>query len=197
MPGVCAECLTPDPCICIGRKKPKAPPEGQGHCDTRVRLHRLWRDHVSYTRSYITARAIRNLTAADNFAGRLMKNQEEIGSAFGAGFGDKAGKKLTKLLKEHIEQAAAIISATVDGKHVKPFVKAWYKNAEEIAEFLEKTSDKYDLKTAKKTLKMHLDHTLTEAKFVFEEFGSKGDIENYDLIVADIEVMSDFLWQGM
>jgi hypothetical protein len=198
MQGVCSVCFSEDPCSCefVGaRKKPAA--EGQGHCDTRVLLHRLWRDHIFYTRAYIAARIARNETGATNYAGRLMKNQEGIGGAFGERFGDKVGKKLTKLLKEHIDGAAAIITATLAGKHTKPLVKAWRKNAEDIADLLSKTSDKYDSKVANKVLTMHLDHTLKEAQLLAEAPGSKEDIANYDAIIEDVEAMSDFLWRGM
>jgi hypothetical protein len=198
MQDVCALCFSQDPCSCefIGaRKKPTA--EGQGHCDARVLLHRLWHDHITYTRFYIGARIARNESGAGNFAARLMKNQEAIGAAFGQRFGDKVGKKLTKLLKEHIDGAAAIVTATLNGKHTKPLVKAWRKNAEEIADLLNKTSDKYDLKVANKVLTMHLDHTLKEAQLLTEAPGSKEDIANYDAIIEDVEAMSDFIWKGL
>jgi hypothetical protein len=74
-------------------------------------------------------------------------------------------------------------------------VKAWRKNAEEIADLL--GNNNYDVKAANKVLTMHLDHTLKEAQLLAEAPGSKDDITNYDAIVEDVEMMSDFLWQGM
>ena len=198
MQGVCSACFSSDPCDCdfVGAKKSQ-PSETQGHCDARILLHRLWRDHVDYTRAYISARIARNETGAGNYAARLMKNQEAIGGAFGQRFGDKTGKRLTKLLKEHIDGAAGIITATLGGKPTKPLVKAWRKNAEEIANLLSKASGKYDEKAANKVLTMHLDHTLKEAQLLAEAPGSKEDIANFDVIVEDVAMMSDFLWQGL
>jgi phenylalanyl-tRNA synthetase beta subunit len=139
----------------------------------------------------------RNEVAAGNYAGRLMKNQEAIGAAFGQRFGDKTGKKLTKLLREHIDGAVAIVTASLTGKPTKPLVKAWRRNAEEIASLLAKTSGKYDEKSANKALTMHLDHTLKEAQLLVDAPGSKEDIANFDVIVEDVAMMSDFLWQGL
>jgi hypothetical protein len=198
MQTVCAVCFSEEACECqlVGARK-KPVPEGQGHCDARVLLHRLWRDHVNYTRFYIAARVSRNEIGGNNYAARLMKNQEAIGAAFGMKFGEKAGNRLTKLLKEHIDQAALIITARLMGKQLKPLVKAWKKNAEEIAEFLHKTSNMYDLKTGNSLLAMHLDHTLKEAELLDGSPGSKEDIVNFDAITADVEMMSDFLWRGL
>jgi hypothetical protein len=58
-------------------------------------------DHTVYTRLYITS-AFADLPDAQAVAGRLLRNQEDIGNAIVPFYGKDAGNKLTDLLKQHI-----------------------------------------------------------------------------------------------
>ncbi|MGA9309782.1 MAG: hypothetical protein WBV74_05370 [Pseudonocardiaceae bacterium] len=64
-------------------------------------LRRLWADHVVWTREYVVA-AISDAPDAGAVAGRLLKNQEDIGNAVVPFYGEAAGSRLTELLKEHV-----------------------------------------------------------------------------------------------
>src|SRR6187455_2224729 len=75
----------------------------------RLALRKLWSDHVIWTRQYIVA-AVAGTPDADAAAGRLLKNQEEIGAAIAGYYGDAAGEALTGLLKEHIMIAVDLVS---------------------------------------------------------------------------------------
>jgi hypothetical protein len=46
----------------------------------RLALRKLWSDHVIWTRQYIVA-AVAGTADAGAAAGRLLKNQEDIGAA--------------------------------------------------------------------------------------------------------------------
>ena len=52
-------------------------------------LRKLWSDHVIWTREYIVA-AVAGTPDADAAAGRLLKNQEDIGAAIGPFYGQAA-----------------------------------------------------------------------------------------------------------
>src|SRR5260370_1339036 len=77
-------------------------------------VRRLWADHVIWTRQYIVA-ALAGSPDAEAAAGRLLRNQEEIGNAIVPLYGEAAGAELTHPLKEHILIPVASISAGPPG----------------------------------------------------------------------------------
>src|SRR5262245_66440000 len=104
-------------------------------------MRKLWTDHVVWTRDYIVA-AVGDQPDAQAAAGRLMKNQEDIGNAVGRFYGASAGQQLTTLLKEHISIAVDLIKAAKAGD--KPAQQQadtkWQQNAVAIADFLSKAN---------------------------------------------------------
>ena len=100
-------------------------------------MRRLWMDHTVYTRLYITS-AFADLPDAQTVAGRLLRNQEDIGNAIVPYYGKDAGNKLTDLLKQHIMIATEVVAAAKSGDQ-KKFAesdKKWIANADDIAAFL-------------------------------------------------------------
>ncbi len=94
-------------------------------------------DHTVYTRLYITS-AFAELPDAQVVAGRLLRNQEDIGNAIVPFYGKDAGNKLTDLLKQHIMVATEVVAAAKSGDQ-KKFAEAdkkWVANADDIAAFL-------------------------------------------------------------
>ena len=77
-------------------------------------MRKLWTDHIVWTRDYIVA-AVDDRPDAQAAATRLMKNQEDIGSAVEAYYGQAAGQQLTSLLKQHIAIAVDLIKAAKKG----------------------------------------------------------------------------------
>src|SRR5262245_56257891 len=67
----------------------------------RQNMRALWSDHVIWTRDYVVA-AVADQPDQQAAAARLMRNQEDIGAAVAAYYGQAAGAKLTELLKAHI-----------------------------------------------------------------------------------------------
>jgi hypothetical protein len=90
--------------IVIGSLLIAAPATAQ-QVDKSTRLHqdmrKLWTDHTVWTRDYIVA-AVDDRPDAQAAANRLMRNQEDIGNAVAAYYGQAAGQQLTSLLKQHI-----------------------------------------------------------------------------------------------
>src|SRR5262245_57010501 len=74
----------------------------------RQNMRKLWSDHVIWTRDYIVA-AVGDQPDASAAAARLMKNQDDIGTAVASFYGKAAGDTLTTLLKEHITIAVDLI----------------------------------------------------------------------------------------
>src|SRR5512146_869247 len=80
----------------------------------RLALRKLWSDHVIWTREYIVA-AVAGAPDAGAAAGRLLRNQEDIGAAVAGFYGQPAGDRLTELLKEHITIAVDLVAAARSG----------------------------------------------------------------------------------
>src|SRR5437660_5249833 len=102
-------------------------------------MRKLWSDHVFWTRLYIIS-ALTDAPDLKPTTDRLLKNQEDIGNAIATYYGKEAGTKLTALLKDHILIAADVVSAAQkeDKQKLEEANKKWHKNAEDIAEFLNK-----------------------------------------------------------
>lgn len=104
-------------------------------------MRMLWTDHVVWTRDYIVA-AVGDQPDAQAAAGRLMKNQEDIGNAVAKFYGAPAGQQLTALLKQHISIAVDLIKAAKAGDKAaqQQADNKWQQNGVEIADFLSKAN---------------------------------------------------------
>ncbi|MCL4361616.1 glycosyltransferase [Candidatus Dependentiae bacterium] len=160
-------------------------------------LRKLWSDHVIWTRQYITS-AIANLADTKTAAGRLLKNQEDLGNAMIPYYGVDAGKKLTELLKEHILIAVKIIDAGKAGNQakLKEEDKNWHENAKDIAKFLSGANPNW--KEAE-MISMLNDHLALTTKEVVARLGKKwnDDVAAYDKIYVQALGMADGFTQGI
>ena len=119
-----------------GKAKP-AMLNSKSAIDLRMTMRKLWEDHITYTSFYITS-ALAGSDDTGKVAERLLKNQEDLGNALKPIYGEDAGNKLTALLKEHILIAVDLVKAAKGGdmEATEAADKKWYKNGEDIAEFL-------------------------------------------------------------
>ncbi|MGH2855720.1 MAG: glycosyltransferase [Solirubrobacteraceae bacterium] len=150
-----------------------------------------------WTREYVVA-AISGAPDAGAVAGRLLKNQEDIGNAVVPFYGEAAGSRLAELLKEHIMIAVDLIAAAKSGDQTK-FAKAdaaWDRNAADIASFLAGANPNWPEKDVADLLGQHLSLTKNEAvarlKGCWED-----DIEAFDQIFTEILTVADVLAAGI
>jgi hypothetical protein len=167
-----------------------------GREELRRDMRALWEDHVTWTRLFIVS-AVDGLGDVDATAARLLRNQTEIGDAIKPFLGDEAGTKLTELLNDHILTAGDLIAAAKKGddKAVAKTSKAWYRNGNQIADFLAGAGvgSRSDLRAM---MKGHLDTTLDEA--VARLSGDyEAEIAAYDEVRRHIHHMSDALADGI
>jgi len=80
-------------------------------------MHKLWEDHITWTRLYIISVAA-DLPDKDANAARLLQNQTDLGNAIKALYGEDEGNQLTALLKTPIQGAVDILAAAKRG--IKP-----------------------------------------------------------------------------
>jgi hypothetical protein len=163
----------------------------------RLALRKLWSDHVIWTRQYIIA-AVAGTPDAGEAAGRLLRNQEHIGSAVAGFYGRAAGDKLTELLKEHIMIAVDLVEAAKSGDQAA-FAKhdqRWTDNARSIAAFLAGANPNWPEKGVNDLLALHL--KLTKDETVARLTGDwEADVKAFDDIFNEIMVLADALNDGI
>lgn len=164
----------------------------------RNAMHKLWEDHITWTRLYIISVAA-DLPDKDANAQRLLQNQDDIGNAIKAYYGEDAGNQLTALLKTHIQGAVDILAAAKAGDKAEQdaATQAWYTNADDIATFLNKANPQaFPLAAMKAQMKMHLDLTLAEAVARLQGKFPQ-DIQDYDNVHHHILMLADALTDGI
>ena len=69
---------------------------------------------------------------------RLLRNATDLGNCLRPFYGDKIADRYAELIKEHLVLAAELVTAAAkgDAKKAAEKEKQWYRNADEIAEFL-------------------------------------------------------------
>jgi hypothetical protein len=163
----------------------------------RQDMRKLWTDHVVWTRDYIIAATQKqpDATAALN---RLMKNQEDIGTAVAAYYGDGAGRQLTTLLKDHIAIAGDIVKAAMNGDKAgqKAADDRWHQNAMQIADFLSAANPNWPRATVLGMMNTHLSTTATELVARLNKDWD-GDVRAFDAVYDHILMMSDALSEGI
>ena len=163
----------------------------------RLALRKLWADHVIWTRQYIVAAVAGTLDAAEA-AGRLLKNQEDIGAAIATYYGKAGGERLTDLLKQHIMIAVDLVAAAKAGDQTA-FAKheaRWTANIDEIATFLAGANPHWPKKDVLDLLALHLKLTKDEtvARITSDWVA---DIKAFDDIFTEIMVVADTLYDGI
>ena len=181
-----------------------APPDHAKHDDRQSEaafhdgMRKLWEDHVTWTRMYIVEAAAGS-EATDATAQRLLDNQVHIGDAITPFYGAAAGDQLTELLQEHILIAADILTAAKasDDAAVTAAIEQWYRNADEIADFLASANpDAWPQAEMRAMMRDHLDGTLDEAVARLQgDFAA--DIAAYDDVHDQILHMADMLSDGI
>jgi len=176
-------------------------PVAAQHLNKATQLHqdmrKLWTDHTVWTRDYIVA-AVDDRPDAQAAANRLMKNQEDIGNAVAAYYGQAAGQQLTSLLKQHIAIAVDLIKAAKTGDQAAQKVAndKWQQNAVEIATFLSKANPNWPNAVLSDMMKMHL-ATTTDEVVARLKHDWEGDVRAYDAVYNHILMMADALSDGI
>lgn len=165
--------------------------------DLRAAMRKLWEDHITWTRVYIID-ALASLPDTDAAAGRLLKNQEDIGAAIASYYGAEAGAKLTGLLKEHIMIATEVLKAAKanDSAQVSAQQQRWSANADEIAAFLSGANPAWQRAAVRDMLQKHLDFTTQEVVSRFKGDWA-ADIAAYDANHDHMLMFSDVLTDGV
>ena len=165
--------------------------------DLKLSMRKLWTDHTVWTRDYIVA-AVDGTPDATAAANRLMKNQEDIGNAIAAYYGQAAGQQLTSLLKQHISIAVDLIKAAKAGDKAaqKQADDRWQANGVEIATFLSKANPNWPKATLVDMLNKHLELTTTEVVSRLKKNWA-ADMQAYDQGHEHMLMFADALTDGI
>lgn len=160
-------------------------------------MRRLWSDHVIWTRMYVVS-AVAGAPDVEAAAGRLLRNQEDIGNAIVPYYGQGAGAKLTGLLKQHILIAVDLIAAAKSGDQTKfaEYDKKWDANADDIASFLSGANPNWPKKETADLLYLHLKLTKGEVVARLKKNWAE-DVKAFDEIFTEAMVIADTLSEGV
>jgi hypothetical protein len=182
------------------QKKGKMPAKmalSSSSVELRVGMRKLWEDHIIYTRNYIIS-SLANLEDEGMVAGRLLRNQDEIGNAIKPIYGVEAGNKLTALLREHISIATEVVKAAKmnNNEELTKANKKWYSNADEIALFLSSANPNWRKDDLKIMLYKHLEFTTQEVVSRLKKDWAS-DIDAYDKGHVHMLMFADVLASGI
>jgi hypothetical protein len=165
--------------------------------ELRVSMRKLWDDHVTYTRNYIIS-SLANLEDAGIVAGRLLRNQDDIGNAIKPIYGVEAGNKLAALLREHITIATEVVKAAKmnNNEALTKANKKWYANADEIALFLSSANPNWRKDDLKIMLYKHLEFTTQEVVSRLKKDWAS-DIDAFDKDHLHMLMLADLLARGI
>ena len=164
----------------------------------RNKMRKLWEDHIVWTRQFIVS-ALAELPDVDTAAGRLLRNQDDIGDAIKPFYGNAAGEQLSTLLRDHILIAADLVTAAKNGDEegVNSAAEEWNDNARDIADFLHEANPaQWPRAEMRSMMAEHLEWTLAEASARLNE-DWVSDVKAYDRIHRDILHMADMLSRGI
>lgn len=156
-----------------------------------------WEEHVMWTRSYIIS-VLESLPDSNQVVQRLLENPNDIAALFSPYYPVEITQTISKLLTEHLTIAAALLAALKAGDMAEfdKQDKAWYKNADDMANAFSSINPYYKKEDIKKMLYHHLDLTKKEAA----ERNSKkyaDDIRTYDEIQKQALFMADMFTKGL
>lgn len=151
-----------------------------GAINLKMDERKLWIDHVGWTRNFIVS-DLSSLQDKDVVLQRLLKNQDDIGSSIKPYYGEEAGNKLSKLLKEHILTGGKVIDAAKRNNKadLDKYNKLWYKNVDDIAEFLSSANPNLQNSELKDMLHKHLEFVTNQVTARLKK-DWKTDVDAYD-----------------
>jgi hypothetical protein len=161
-------------------------------------MRTLWVQHMEWTRMAVVDFAAGS-AGFPTTAGRLLKNQEDIGNAIKPLYGEAAGNQLTTLLKSHITDFVALFQAAKagDAAALEAAKATVHANAQEIADFLAAANPRnWPQAEMRAMMKAHIDQTIAYGSDELAGQYAEG-ITTYDTAEAHMVQMADELSSGL
>ncbi|MFJ7936880.1 hypothetical protein [Sporosarcina sp. NPDC096371] len=153
----------------------------------------LWMEHVNWTRMTIIS-IVFGLPDLQFVEERLLRNATDLANCLRPFYGDTIADRYAVLIKEHLLLAAELVTAATKGdeKKAAEVERQWYRNADDIAEFLSSINPYLGKDEVREMFYMHLALTKLEAVYMIQK-NYKADIEVFDKIEAQALEMSDMI----
>lgn len=161
-------------------------------------MRMLWVQHMEWTRMAVVDFAAGS-AGFPTTAGRLLRNQEDIGNAIKPFYGEAAGNQLTTLLKSHITDFVAFFQAAKagDATALEAAKATVYANAQEIGDFLAAANPRnWPQADMRAMMKAHIDQTIAYGSDELAGQYAEG-ITTYDAAEAHMVQMADELSSGL
>jgi hypothetical protein len=165
--------------------------------DLNNTFRKLWTDHVIWTRALIMA-VSESFPDTQLITKRLFQNPKDFEIQFVKYYGIEKAKKFSNLLTEHLTIAGDLVVASKkqDINLVNQLDKNLYKNADEIAKFLNSINKYWDEKEMKKIMYDHLDLIKAEANYILKNKYQES-IKIFDKIQNQALKMADMYTEGI
>jgi hypothetical protein len=163
----------------------------------RNNMKDLWDDHMVYTRNLIIS-SISSIGDKDRITERLLRNQQEIGNSFIPMYGDQAGIKITRLLKEHVNIASEIVESArkSETNSYQSAVKKIHQNADELSKYLTNLNPYWNSNDLRGMLYKHISYMNGEINARVKK-DWLADIEAYDRGHEHMMLFSEMITNGM
>jgi len=154
-------------------------------------MREAWEQHVYWTRMLLIsiAERLQDQSATEE---RLLQNPKDIAGIFARYFCPDGVCAFQRLLTEHLEIGAELITALRDGQtgRADELRRRWYANADQMAEALSALSPFYCRDEMRDMLRRHLDLTTQEiearlAGHFEADIRAFGQVEQEALRMAD------------
>lgn len=172
-------------------------PVSQKALQLKDEMRRLWLEHALWTERYLVS-AFAGLEDQEKVLARLLKNQDDFGNAIKPYYGEAAGKKLAQLLREHILIAGKVAAAAKSGNQAdfKKYNAAWFKNADDLTDFLSSANPHFKKNVLKEMFYTHL-KLVTDSVVARLKKDWNADIAAFDKNEAHLLHMADILAEGI
>jgi len=156
-----------------------------------------WSQHVYWTRMLLISIAER-LQDLDAVASRLMQNPDDIAGIFARYYAPDVADTIARLLTEHLQIGAQLITALRDGNKVlaDELNRQWYINADKMANAFSSINPYYRQQDMRDMLYRHLELTTQE---VAMRLAGKypDDIKAFDAVEEEALSMADQFSYGI
>jgi hypothetical protein len=160
-------------------------------------MRMLWEQHIVWTRMTILS-IIKDLPDVDFVTKRLLQNPIDFKKVLIPFYGDEIASQFSDLLTSHLVIAAQLVKASKAGykNEASATEKSWYKNADEVAVFLNRINPYWSEQNWKTMLYEHLKLVKSEAVDILTNNYIQS-IVDYDEIEKQALKMADVMAEGI
>lgn len=160
-------------------------------------FRKLWEQHIMWTRSFIISTAS-DLKDLDLVTKRLLQNPSDFADVLKMFYGSRNAETFKTLFEQHLLIAADLVNNAKAGnaEGADNARKKWYRNADDIAEFLSSINPYWSKEEWQNNMYAHLEMTETEAAERLNGQYAK-DIITYGMIENQALEMADLMSSGI